>query len=150
MQSMNEELQTVNAELQSRLDELTRTSNDMKNLLESTDIATVFLDSALRVRRFTHHATEIFKLIPGDLNRPLSDIVSQLDYPGLEQDIHQVLRSLVYCEKEIAASQERWFKVRVMPYRTVDDRIDGVVITFTNITEHKQREAQWRQKRHPA
>ncbi len=144
MQSMNEELQTVNAELQSKLDELMRTSNDMKNLLDSTDIATVFLDTALHVRRFTPHATEIFKLIPGDVNRPLGDIVSQLDYAQLQQDAQEVLRTLVYCEKQIAASNERWFKVRIMPYRTIDNMIDGVVITFTNITEYKTLESQLR------
>jgi len=136
---MNEELQTVNAELQSKLDELVRASNDMKNLLDSTDIATVFLDTELRLRRFTPHATDIFKLIPTDINRPLSDIVTQLDYPQLETDASEVLRTLVYREKEVVASGERWFKVRVMPYRTVDNRIDGVVITFTNISEHKRR-----------
>lgn len=144
MQSMNEELQTVNAELQSKVDELTRTSNDMKNLLDSTDIATVFLDSALHIRRFTLHATEIFKLLPSDLNRPLSDIVTQLDYPQLEKDTREVLRTLVYCEKQVPASNKRWFKVRIMPYRTLDNMIDGVVITFTNITEHKVLEAQLR------
>jgi two-component system CheB/CheR fusion protein len=145
MQSMNEELQTVNAELQSKVDELTWTSNDMKNLLDSTDIATIFLDTELRIRRFTTHATELFKLLPGDVNRPLSDIVMQLDYQQLQQDAHEVLRTLVYSEKQISASGGRWFKVRVMPYRTVDNRIDGVVITFTNITEHKVLEAQLRQ-----
>ncbi len=144
MQSMNEELQTVNAELQSKVDELTRTSNDMKNLLDSTDIATVFLNNALHVRRFTTHATDIFKLLPGDVNRPLSDIVMQLDYPQLEADAREVLRTLVYCEKQIPASNGRWFKVRVMPYRTIDNMIDGVVITFSNITEHKELEAQLR------
>ena len=144
MQSMNEELQTVNAELQSKVDELTRTSNDMKNLLDSTDIATVFLDAKLHVRRFTSHATDIFKLLPGDVNRPLSDIVTQLEYPQLEQDVREVLRTLVFCEKEIPASNHRWFKVRIMPYRTLDNMIDGVVITFSNITEHKVLEAKLR------
>ena len=81
MQSLNEELQTVNAELQSKVDELSATNNDMKNLLNSTDIATVFLDNALHVRRFTTQATRLFKLIPGDVGRPLSDIVTDLDYP---------------------------------------------------------------------
>ena len=146
MQSMNEELQTVNAELQSKVDELTRTSNDMKNLLDSTDIATIFLDAKLNVRRFTPHATELFKLLPGDVSRPLSDIVTQLEYPELEQDVRDVLRTLVYCEKEVPASDERWFKVRVMPYRTLDNVIDGVVITFSNITGHKLVEARLREK----
>jgi chemotaxis methyl-accepting protein methylase len=148
MQSMNEELQTVNAELRSKVDELTHASNDMKNLLDSTDIATVFLDTELRVRRFTPHATEIFKLIPGDVSRPLSDIVTQLDYPRLERDVGEVLRTLVFCEHEISASGGRWFRVRIMPYRTMDNRIDGVVITFANITAQKRLEAQLRKDAH--
>ena len=83
MQSLNEELQTVNAELQSKVDDLSHTNNDMRNLLDSTDIATVFLDGKLRVRRFTVPATRLIKLIPSDLGRPLSDIATSLDYPGL-------------------------------------------------------------------
>ena len=86
MQSMNEELQTVNHELQAKVDELSRTSNDMKNLLNSTDIATLFLDDALLVRRFTPQTTNIIKLIPGDVGRPITDIATALDYPGLAKD----------------------------------------------------------------
>jgi two-component system, chemotaxis family, CheB/CheR fusion protein len=99
MQSLNEELQTVNAELQSKVDDLSRTNNDMKNLLNSTDIATVFLDGQLRVRRFTTPTTRLIKLIPGDVGRPLSDIVSDLVYPELQDDAREVLRTLVFSEK---------------------------------------------------
>jgi len=137
MQSMNEELQTVNAELQSKLDELSRAGNDMKNLLNSTDIATLFLDNELNVRRYTPQTTKIIKLIPADLGRPITDLASDLKYPTLEEDIHEVLRSLISTERTAAARDGRWFTVRIMPYRTMDDRIDGVVITFSNITAAK-------------
>jgi two-component system CheB/CheR fusion protein len=146
MQSLNEELQTVNTELQSRVDEFSRASNDMKNLLDSTDIATLFLDKELRVRRFTPQATKIIKLIPADEGRPITDLASELSYPDLAGDAREVLRKLAVVEKQIAASVGRWFNVRIMPYRTLDDRIDGVVITFTNITESKTLEAQLRSK----
>ncbi|MGC9451351.1 MAG: chemotaxis protein CheB [Oceanipulchritudo sp.] len=141
MQSLNEELQTVNAELQAKVDELSRASSDMKNLLNSTDIATVFLDNDLNVRRFTERATAIFKLIPGDLGRPITDLSSRLSYPNLEEDVRDVLRKLVASEKPVAASDGAWFTVRIMPYRTLDNRIDGVVITFADITAAKRREA---------
>ena len=144
MQSLNEELQTVNAELQSKVDELSSTNNDMKNLLNSTDIATVFLDNALRVRRFTEQATRIFKLIPGDIGRPLSDIVSSLDYPNLPQDAEAVLRTLVFSNREIATSDGRWYQVKIMPYRTLANVIDGVVITFNDISPAKRLEAELR------
>ena len=145
MQSLNEELQTVNAELQTRVDEHTQVSNDMKNLLNSTDIATIFLDNDLNVRRFTTQAAKITKLIPGDIGRPISDIATSLLYPGLTDDAREVLKKLVYMEKEIAAGDGRWFKGRIMPYRTQANIIDGVVITFSDITAAKKLEAQLRQ-----
>jgi chemotaxis methyl-accepting protein methylase len=141
MQSMNEELQTLNAELQAKVDELSRASNDMKNLLESTDIATLFLDKELNVRRFTPQTTHIIKLIPSDVGRPITDLVSGLNYPKLEDDVRGVLRTLVPMEHSAAALSGRWFNVRILPYRTMDDRIDGVVITFTDITAAKTLEA---------
>ncbi len=144
MQSMNEELQTVNAELQSKVDELSRASNDMKNLLDSTDIATLFLDKQLNVRRFTPQATKVIKLIATDAGRPVTDLASDLRYPELADDAREVLRKLAAVEKTIAARDGRWFSVRIMPYRTTDDRIDGVVITFANITEAKTLEAKLR------
>jgi chemotaxis methyl-accepting protein methylase/PAS domain-containing protein len=141
MQSLNEELQTVNAELQSKLDELSGTNNDMKNLLNSTDIATVFLDNELRVRRFTLQAQAIIKLIPSDIGRPLTDLASDLLYPELVADAHEVLRTLVFSERSIGTKDNRWFSVRVMPYRTMDNRINGVVITYTDISAAKKVEA---------
>jgi two-component system CheB/CheR fusion protein len=137
MQSLNEELQTVNAELQSKVDDLSRTNNDMKNLLNSTDIATVFLDGLLRVRRFTTPTTRLIKLIPSDVGRPLSDIVSDLIYPEMQDDAREVLRSLVFSEKAITTNDGRWFTVKIMPYRTLDNVIDGVVITFMDISRAK-------------
>jgi len=146
MQSMNEELQTVNAELQIKVDELSRASSDMRNLLDSTDIATLFLDKDLNVRRFTTLATKIIKLIPADVGRPITDLASDLRYPELAEDAREVLRTLAVAEKQIAARDGRWFSVRVMPYRTLDDRIDGVVITFTDITAAKKLEAKLRDR----
>lgn len=144
MQSLNEELQTVNIELQSKVDELSSANSDMKNLLNSTDIATVFLDGALHVRRFTTQATQVFKLLPGDAGRPLSDIVTALDYPDLQEDARQVLQTLVFSEKAITTRDGRWYKVKVMPYRTLENVIDGVVITFSDISDAKRLEAELR------
>jgi len=144
MQSLNEELYTVNAELQSKVDDLSLVNSDMKNLLNSTEIATIFLDSALRIRRFTAPATQIYKLIATDLRRPLSDIVNDLVYPELEADALEVIRTLVFSERQIPTRNGRWYNVRIMPYRTVENVIDGVVVTFINITEAKQLEAQLR------
>jgi two-component system CheB/CheR fusion protein len=141
MQSMNEELQTVNHELQAKVDELSRTSNDMKNLLNSTDIATLFLDDALLVRRFTTQTARIIKLIPSDIGRPITDIVTALDYPGLADDTREVLKTLTFVEKQVSARDGRWFTVRIMPYCTQENRIDGVVITFADITVAKNLEA---------
>jgi two-component system CheB/CheR fusion protein len=146
MQSMNEELQTVNTELQVKVDELSHASNDMKNLLDSTDIATLFLDKELNVRRFTPQATKIIKLIPGDAGRPITDLVSDLQYPELAEDARVVLQKLTAVEKTISARDGRWFTVRIMPYRTMDDRINGVVITFANITVAKNLEGKLRGK----
>jgi len=147
MQSMNEELQTVNTELQTKVDDLSWVNNDMENLLNSTGIATIFLDNGLHVRRFTNHTTHLFKLIESDVGRPLSDIVTDLDYKDLQKDAKEVLKTLVFVEKEIMANNERWFKVRIMPYRTQENVIDGVVITFTNISEAKLLESELRKPR---
>ncbi|MBB1318901.1 PAS domain-containing protein [Shewanella sp. SR43-4] len=147
MQSMNEELQTVNNELQSKVDDLSWVNNDMNNLLNSTQIATIFLDNELHVRRFTNYATHLFKLIQSDVGRALSDIVTELDYVLLQEDSKEVLKTLIFIEKEITAKNQRWFKVRIMPYRTQDDVIDGVVITFTDISEAKLLESELRKIR---
>ncbi len=142
MQSMNEELQTVNHELQAKVTELSRASNDMKNLLDSTEIATLFLDAALNVRRFTAQATRIIKLIPGDTGRPITDIVTDLNYPDMVQDAREVLRTLVFRERDVPTADGRWFKVRTMPYRTQENRIDGLVITFLDVSVRKKLETE--------
>jgi len=144
MQSLNEELQTVNAELQSKVDDLSSTSNDMKNLLNSTDMATIFLDATLCLRRFTTQATKLFRLLPGDVGRPLSDLASDLAYPDLPGDAEEVLRSLALSEREITTGDGRWFQIKIMPYRTLDNVIDGVVITFNDIGRAKTLEAELR------
>jgi two-component system CheB/CheR fusion protein len=113
----------------------------MKNLLNSTDIATLFLDDALLVRRFTTQTARIIKLIPGDVGRPITDIATTLDYPRLVEDAEKVLKTLVLVEKQASARDGRWFTVRIMPYRTHENRIDGLVITFADITVAKNLEA---------
>ena len=147
MQSLNEELQTVNAELLSKVDDFSRVNNDMKNLLNSTDIATLFLDKELNIRRYTNEATKIFKLIKSDIGRPFTDLVSDLAYPELATDSLEVLRTLVFIQKQITTSDGRLFSTRIMPYRTYDDRIDGLVITFFNISDHKQFEVELNETR---
>ena len=97
------------------------------------------------MRRFTTQTTKIIKLIPGDVGRPITDIASDLLYPELAEDAREVLRTLVFMEKPIATRDGRWFTVRIMPYRTLDNRIDGVVITFTDITAAKKLEAELRE-----
>jgi two-component system CheB/CheR fusion protein len=141
MQSMNEELQTVNHEMQAKVDELSHASDDMKNLLDSTEIATLFLDDELLVRRFTPQTTTLIKLIPGDVGRPITDIATALEYPGLVEDCQKVLKTCVFVENQVSARDKRWFTVRIMPYRTQDNRISGVVITFADITLTKKLEA---------
>ena len=137
MQSLNEELVTVNSELQGKLDELSQLNNDMKNLLDSTHIATVFLDMQLRIKRFTPDATRIVNLIPSDVGRPLSHVVSNLQREDLVHDAQAVLETFIPKEIVVKTPDLRSFLMRMMPYRTVDNHIDGVVMTFTDIgAEH--------------
>jgi two-component system CheB/CheR fusion protein len=145
MQSMNEELQTVNHELLSKVDELTEANNDIKNLFDSTDLAILFLDDALRIRRFTSQIVRITKLIASDLGRPITDIASELFYTDFANDANEALRSLISVEKEIVTTSESWYLVRIIPYRTIDNKIDGVVVTFRDITIAKTLEAKLKQ-----
>ncbi len=140
MQSMNEELHMVNQELQARMDEASSTHNDMRNLLNSTDIAMVFLDTGLCVRRFNAETSKVTRLIPSDVGRPISDIASALLYPELADDARQVLRTLIKVERQIPTPDGNWFAAIVLPYRTLENMIDGVVITFVDITKIKQAE----------
>jgi two-component system, chemotaxis family, CheB/CheR fusion protein len=145
MQSMNEELQAINAELQAKLDDLALAQSDMKNLLNSTDIAILFLDQKLNVRRYTEQASKIINVRESDIGRPLSDLTSSLQYPTLQDDASETLRTLVFSEKQIPTRDGRWFSVRIMPYRRLDNVIDGAVITFVDITTTKQLESKLRQ-----
>lgn len=145
-QSMNEELQTLNQELQTKLDDLALAHSDMQNLLNSSDIATLFLDSDLNVRRFTDQITRIVNLRDSDIGRPLTDLASTLNYPDLVDDARQTLKSLSFTEKEITTTDGHWYMVRIKPYRTLADLIQGVVITFIEITAAKELEARLRQR----
>ncbi len=142
MQSLNEELQTVNMELQTKVTEYMQTNNDMKNLLNSTDIATLFLDKKLNIRRFTDQLTKLIKLRQIDIGRPFTDVASDLQYPDLVVHATEVLRTLIHKESDISTHDNRWFRVRIMPYRTLDERIEGLVITFIDITDSKRLEAE--------
>jgi len=137
LQSLNEELTTVNSELQGRIDDMTITHNDMKNLLDSTEIATIFLDTQMHIRRFTPKATEVINLIPSDVGRELSHIVPKVRYEKMIENARTVLRTLVPIEAEVAGDENTWYQSKIMPYRTVDNRIDGVVILFDNITSRR-------------
>jgi two-component system CheB/CheR fusion protein len=138
LQSLNEELSTVNNQLQDKVEELEKANNDMSNLLNCTDIATVFLDASFRIKLFTPATTKLFNLIASDIGRPVGDITARFDDPQLLSDAQQVLRQLVPREKEITTADGSWWARRIMPYRTRDNRIDGVVITFVDITERKK------------
>jgi two-component system, chemotaxis family, CheB/CheR fusion protein len=138
LQSLNEELSTVNQELKNNVDEQSQTNSDLQNLIDSTDIATVFLDRSLRIRMFTPRARDIFNLIPGDVGRPLSDITGQFAVGELTDDVSRVLDTLVTVEREVTTRDGKWRLMRVTPYRSPEDRILGVVVTFIDITERKQ------------
>ncbi|WP_416139642.1 chemotaxis protein CheB [Halomonas sp. HK25] len=140
MQSMNEELQTINAEMQTKLDDLALAQSDMQNLLNSIDIAIVFLDKNLSVRRYTDRASKIINIRESDVGRPLSDLTSSLLYPQLNEDALSTLNTLSFSEKQISSTDGRWFTVRIMPYRRLDNVIDGIVITLLDITATKQLE----------
>jgi two-component system CheB/CheR fusion protein len=145
LQSLNEELITVNSELQMKIEELTQSNNDMRNLLNSTEIATIFLDNELNVKRFTTQANRIFNLIQSDVGRPLTHIVSNLRYESMAKDVKEVLESLVYKEVQVQGTDDRWYSMRIMPYRTVDNVIDGAVLTLVDISTLKQLELELRQ-----
>jgi len=134
LQSTNEELETVNSELQSKVEELSRANNDLNNLLASTDIGTIFLDSGLKISRFTPSAARIFNLIQTDLGRLISDITTKTDYKDISKDAAGVLADLTTKEKDIMSEDGRYYRMRIMPYRTLDNVIDGIVITFVDIT----------------
>ena len=140
LQSINEELQTVNAELELKLDSVSRANNDLQNLMAATDVGTLFLDHQLRIKRFTPKVSDLFNIQAPDEGRPITDFTHRLDYPNFADDAHAVLKDLKIIEREIE-SNGSWFLTRIRPYRTVDDRIDGVVCTFVDITARLKMEA---------
>lgn len=140
LQSVNEELTTVNHELKDKIDETGRINSDLQNLMASTDIGTIFLDRALKIKRYTPQVQDIFNIIPGDIGRPLEHVTHKLDYANLAADATAVLRTLKPIEREIGDKQDNIYILRILPYRTVDDKIEGVVLTFINITERKNAE----------
>ena len=140
LQSLNEELSTVNQELKVKIDEQSRASDHIQNLINSTQIATVFVDRSLKVQLFTPTAREIFSLIPADRDRSLYDIRSELAGVNLREDVENVLQHLQLIQREVQTNDGRWWAMRLLPYRTIDDRIDGVVMTFVDSTERKAAE----------
>jgi two-component system CheB/CheR fusion protein len=138
LQSINEELQTVNSELKLKLDAISRAHSDLQNLMAATDFGTLFLDSGLRIKRFTERVTELFSITPSDEGRPITDFAHQLEYDDLIGDARNVLSDLAPVRREVRGRCGRWYDVRMRPYRTVEDKIDGVVITFVDMTEWRQ------------
>jgi two-component system CheB/CheR fusion protein len=146
MQSVNEELQTVNAEMASKNDVLTHLNSDIKNLLESTEIATLFLDEQLRIKSFTNGVADIFSVRDTDIGRPITEIVGLSDYATLQADVRMVLRKLTVIERKVARNDGSMsFVLRIRPYRTVDNVIDGVVCTFVDMTEREAADAMLRE-----
>ena len=145
LQSLNEEMTTVNAELQTKLDEVALVSSDMKNLLNGIDVATIFVDGELRIKRFTPQATRIISFIPTDVGRPLRDLVTNLKYDRLVDDAKQVLATLIFKETQVQTADGLWHLMRILPYRTAGNVIDGVVITFSDITPLKKLEVSLRE-----
>ena len=140
LQSINEELSTVNQELKSKVDELGHANGDLKNLMASTAIATIFIDREFRILRYTPPAVDLFHVIPGDIGRPLKDLRDRLSYPELISDAEQVLQKLIPVEREVGDQEGRWYLARLLPYRTDEDRIAGVVLTFVDISRRKEAE----------
>lgn len=143
LQSFNEELQTLNNELKLKLDIVSRSNNDLQNLMAATDIATLFLDKAMCIKRFTPRTSELFSIHAGDEGRPVSDFTHRLEYQDLVADAERVLAQLVPIERNIHTVNGRWLTTRLRPYRTVDDKIEGVVVTFFDVTEQRLAEAAW-------
>ena len=141
LQSLNEELTTANTQLESKIGELEATNNDLDNLLTSTNIATLFLDTQLRIRRFTPAATRLFSLIPSDIGRPIGDIAQKFTDPALLPDAAAVLQQPIAPKTEVQAHDGRWYVRQVLPYRTRDNRTEGVVITFSDVAAEALQEA---------
>ena len=142
VQSSNEELKRMNFELQAKLEDLSLATRDIKNLMNSTKIATLFLDKELLIKHFTDQMTVVSRLISSDVGRPVTDIASDLIYPELTEDVSEVQCTLIPVEKQIMSCKGSWFNACILPYHTLEGKIDGVVITFVNITKSKVLEAE--------
>jgi len=140
LQSTNEELGTVNAELQGKMDEVSRSNDDLNNLFASTEVGTIFLDTELRIKSFTPSASKIFNLIKTDIGRSISDLSPKITYEDIHKDAQGVLKTLSQKETEIQTAEGEWFSMRLLPYRTLENVIDGVVMTFVNVNKIKQAE----------
>ena len=140
LQSINEELQTVNSELKTKLEIVSRAHSDVENVMASTDVGILFLDSELRINRFTPRLTELFNIAAGDQGRSITDFTHRLDYDDLAGDARKVLRNLTTTEREVRSTDGDWYLTRLRPYRTVEDKIDGVVVTFVDIGERRRAE----------
>lgn len=150
LQSVNEELITVNAELQAKIEQLSGMQNDMKNLLDNISIGTIFLDEHMLIRRFTREATKVYRLVASDVGRALADINSNLEAENLLAEAQSVLETLVPFEQELRTTLGTWYLVRIQPYRTLENVIEGVVLTFTDITQRIKVEAAVQQAREMA
>ena len=137
LQSLNEELVTVNSELEGKIEDLTKSHNDIRNFMDSTEIATIFLDDELRIKRFTPPATKLVNVIETDMGRPIGHISANLAHENLVKDAEEVLKTLVLKETEVRTKDGHWYFMRIFPYRTIENVIDGVVITFVDIHEQK-------------
>jgi len=141
VQSSNEELKTINFQQQVKLENLSLVTSDMMNLMDSTKIAILFLDNTLLVKRFTSQMTVVSRLIASDVGRPITDIASDLIYPELTEDVRSVQHTLIIVEKQVMSRDGSWFNARILPYQTLEGEVDGVVITFVDITKSKELEA---------
>lgn len=140
LQSINEELQTVNSELKTKLESVSRAHSDIQNLMIATDVGILFLDTQLRIKRFTPRIADLFNIAAGDEGRSITDFTHSLDYDGLAEDARAVLHHLASSEREVRSRNGSWYLMRVRPYRTVENKIDGVVVTLVDISERRRSE----------
>jgi two-component system CheB/CheR fusion protein len=145
LQSVNEELSTVNQELREKIDQLGRVNSDLQNLMSATDIGTIFLDRGLKIKLYSERAKDLFNITPSDIGRPLEHFTHKLQYDSLTEDAEMVLRNLQTRDREVRSQDGRWYLARMLPYRTLEDRIDGVVLGFVDITDHRHAEELRRQ-----
>ena len=146
LQSINEELTTVNQEYKEKLEEVGRVNSDLQNLMAAIEIGTIFLDRSLQIKRYTPRAQELFNITTTDVGRPLRHFTHQLEYPNLTDDADAVLRTLHTIEREVHSQDDRWYLARLLPYRTIEDKIDGVVLTFVDISNRRRQEEQLRRR----